>query len=256
MSELVKSGALAHARLRETYRRLAAAHDRLGSAAHCAGPLDDRQRRLVKLALAIGARSGATVGAHALGAFELGISKQALEQVALLCWTTLGAPVAVAGYSWITEAISERCEMEAGSLGSGSTPSVAENENAQKETPMADLTGSYARIREEFPEVAAAHDRLGEAVHRAGPLDDKARRLIKLALAIGAGSQATVQAQTRKALEAGITDEELGHVALLAWTTLGVPAAVAGYSWITEVLDARRGRGGESFADSDASCKR
>lgn len=104
---------------------------------------------------------------------------------------------------------------------------------------MADLTRTYGRMREVFPEVAAAYDELGEAAHRAGPLDARARRLIKLALAIGAGSAATVQAHTRKAQLSGLSDDEIRHVALLAWTTLGAPAAVAGYAWINDVLDGR-----------------
>ncbi len=102
---------------------------------------------------------------------------------------------------------------------------------------MTDLPVPFTRIREEFPEVAAAYDALGDAVHRAGPLDDKTRQLIKLALAIGARLEGATHAHTRRALEMGISPEEIKHVVLLAATTLGFPNTVSAYTWIDDVLN-------------------
>lgn len=105
---------------------------------------------------------------------------------------------------------------------------------------MPDLPIPFTRIREEFPEVAAAYDALGDAIHRSGPLDDKTRQLIKLALAIGAGMEGASHAHARRALEMGITPAEIKHVVLLAMTTLGFPSTVAAYTWIGDILGEKR----------------
>jgi 4-carboxymuconolactone decarboxylase len=98
------------------------------------------------------------------------------------------------------------------------------------------LPAVYERFRERYPGVAAALDACGAAGDDAGPLDDRSRRLVKLGIAVGAGSEGAVRSSTRKALELGITPDELRHVAVLTITTAGFPAAIAGLGWIEEVL--------------------
>jgi AhpD family alkylhydroperoxidase len=83
-----------------------------------------------------------------------------------------------------------------------------------------------------YPDVWEAYEKLGETTHEAGPLDEKTRKLVKLGIAIGARLEGAVSSHTKRALEAGITEEELLHVALLAITTIGFPGAVAGMTWI------------------------
>lgn len=96
----------------------------------------------------------------------------------------------------------------------------------------------YTRFREAYPEVAGALDRLGAATEAAGPLDARTQRLVKLGIAIGGLAEGAVRSNVRKALEAGVTPEEVRQVALLAIATRGFPAAIAGLSWIDEVLAA------------------
>jgi len=98
------------------------------------------------------------------------------------------------------------------------------------------LPGVYLRFRSGYPNVAAALDVLGETVDGAGPLDERTARLVKLGLAIGGAAEGAVRSNARKALAAGATVEEVRHVALLAVTTCGFPAAIAGIGWIDEVL--------------------
>ncbi len=98
----------------------------------------------------------------------------------------------------------------------------------------------YADYRERFPEVAAAMDGLGKATGAAGPIDDRTQRLVKLGLAIGAVAEGAVRSNARKALDLGVSPEELRHVAMLAITTCGLPTAIAGLQWVEEVLAARR----------------
>lgn len=102
---------------------------------------------------------------------------------------------------------------------------------------MSKLPTAYQRIRAEFPDVAASYDALGDAAHNAGPLDDKTRQLVKLSLAVGAQLEGATHAHVRRALEMGISAEEIRHVAILALTTLGFPVTVKAYTWVNDILD-------------------
>ncbi|HET7486365.1 MAG TPA: carboxymuconolactone decarboxylase family protein [Acidimicrobiales bacterium] len=93
----------------------------------------------------------------------------------------------------------------------------------------------YQSVSGRYPEVVAALGQVARAAEAAGPLDERSRRLVKLAASIGAGAQGAVRSSARKALEAGATSDELHQVALLAITTCGFPAAVASIGWIDEV---------------------
>ena len=97
-------------------------------------------------------------------------------------------------------------------------------------------------IAHEHPDVWDAYNRLGEATEKAGPLDDRIIRLVKLALAIGAGRQGQVHSHARRALKLGVTPAELRQVALLAIPSLGWSAGVAALSWINDVVDAHTGQ--------------
>jgi alkylhydroperoxidase/carboxymuconolactone decarboxylase family protein YurZ len=97
----------------------------------------------------------------------------------------------------------------------------------------------YTWFRGQYPDVARALDALGAAGDAAGPLDDRTRRLVKLAIAVGAGAEGAVRSNARRALAAGATQEEVRQVALLAISTRGFPAAIAGLGWIEEVLNTR-----------------
>ncbi len=100
------------------------------------------------------------------------------------------------------------------------------------------LPNVYVRFRDSFPDVATALDGLGEAADGAGPLEERHVRLVKLGIAIGCSSEGSVRSNARKALAAGATPDELRHVAVLAFTTCGFPAGIAGLGWIDEVLNA------------------
>lgn len=81
----------------------------------------------------------------------------------------------------------------------------------------------------------AALQQLGTALGEAGPLDGHTKRLVHLAIAIGANSRGAVHSHCRRGLAEGLSAAELEHVALLAATTLGWPQAVKGLTWIKDV---------------------
>jgi alkylhydroperoxidase/carboxymuconolactone decarboxylase family protein YurZ len=87
-----------------------------------------------------------------------------------------------------------------------------------------------------YPGVWEAYNRLGKAAAEAGPLDARTERLVKLALAVGAGLEGAVHSHTRRGLAAGLSQAELEHVAVLAITTVGWPTALAAFSWLDEIF--------------------
>ena len=87
-----------------------------------------------------------------------------------------------------------------------------------------------------FPALSKAWEAMGAAARDDGTLDDRECRLVKLGLAIGAQRQGAVQAAVRQALAAGISAEDVEQTAALAASTIGVPGAVAAWSWIRAAL--------------------
>jgi len=98
------------------------------------------------------------------------------------------------------------------------------------------LPDSVSSFEKKHSAVWEAFAKLGEACHETGPLDEKARRLVKLALAIALRQEGAVHSAARNALKSGVTTEEMEHVAILAITTIGWPAAHAAMTWIDDDL--------------------
>jgi alkylhydroperoxidase/carboxymuconolactone decarboxylase family protein YurZ len=75
----------------------------LGAATGAAGPLSEREQRLVNLALAIGGDSEGATHSHTRRAVAEGLSAEELDHVAFLAITTLGWPQAIRGLSWMRD---------------------------------------------------------------------------------------------------------------------------------------------------------
>lgn len=88
------------------------------------------------------------------------------------------------------------------------------------------------QIRTQHPEIWQAFSKLANVCHDAGPLEEKTRRLVKLAIAVGAGTEGGTHSAVRHAAEAGVTAQEMEHVVLLSITTIGLPAAGRALTWI------------------------
>ncbi|MGH9940943.1 MAG: carboxymuconolactone decarboxylase family protein [Pyrinomonadaceae bacterium] len=100
----------------------------------------------------------------------------------------------------------------------------------------AKLPPPVEEFRKDYPEVWRAFTQLGDRCHEAGPLDERTRRLVKLALAIGAGLEGATHSALRQALAAGLMPEEIKHAAILGVTTLGLPATMRALTWIGDGL--------------------
>lgn len=75
----------------------------LGAEIGNAGPLSEREQRLVNLALAIGGDSEGATHSHARRAVAEGLSAEDLDHVAFLAITTLGWPQAIRGLTWLRD---------------------------------------------------------------------------------------------------------------------------------------------------------
>jgi AhpD family alkylhydroperoxidase len=101
---------------------------------------------------------------------------------------------------------------------------------------MSKIPKRYKEFMDNYPAVGDAYEKMGEAVHQTGPLDEKTRALIKLAVSAGARLEGAVHSHARKALNAGCTKEEIRHVALLSLPTIGFPSMMAALSWIDDII--------------------
>jgi alkylhydroperoxidase/carboxymuconolactone decarboxylase family protein YurZ len=106
------------------------------------------------------------------------------------------------------------------------------------ESPDVPLPETANDVARQQPELWAAFQRLGEAASRAGPLDDRTRRLVHLAYAIATDSHGATHSHARRALADGLSAEEPDHVAFLAVTTLGWSGAIRGLTWVRDVTRA------------------
>jgi alkylhydroperoxidase/carboxymuconolactone decarboxylase family protein YurZ len=92
---------------------------------------------------------------------------------------------------------------------------------------------TYEAFVKRYPKLGQAWDAIHEAGEE-GPLDARTARLVKLAVAIGALREGAIHSGVRKARAIGITTHEIEQVIALAAGTLGLPATVAVYSWVTD----------------------
>lgn len=102
---------------------------------------------------------------------------------------------------------------------------------------MSDLPKHFKEFTENYSDVAEAYEKLGTAVHAAGPIDEKTRALIKLAISVGARMEGAVHSHTRKALDAGCTKDEIKQAVLLALPTLGLPNMMASMTWVKDIIE-------------------
>ena len=106
---------------------------------------------------------------------------------------------------------------------------------SDKTTDTSKPPKTYDSFVTDFPKLGQAWDLMREAEEQ-GPFDARMVRLLKLAIAVGAAKEGAVHSCVRKALKAGCSHAEIKHVAAIAASTIGLPPAVAAYSWIVDQL--------------------
>ena len=96
---------------------------------------------------------------------------------------------------------------------------------------MKDLHKIYTIFKKDFPGINAGHEALGEKIHKeSGPLPEKSRWLIKIAISGASRHPLALETHIKKAREAGATEAEIKHALLLLIQTVGFPTFMEAYS--------------------------
>lgn len=94
----------------------------------------------------------------------------------------------------------------------------------------------YEQFVKKYPQVAGKYEELGDAVHGLGPLNDRDRALIKLAISGSHLYNSAFKAHIRKAVASGITRDEIEHLVLLFLPTVGFPSMMAAMGILDEQM--------------------
>jgi alkylhydroperoxidase/carboxymuconolactone decarboxylase family protein YurZ len=87
-------------RIAREYPEIWRAYQQLGAACGDAGPLDTKTRHLLKIAVAMTARSEGATHSHVRRALADGLTAEEIRHAALLLAPTVGFPQAVAALTW------------------------------------------------------------------------------------------------------------------------------------------------------------
>ena len=78
-------------------------------------------------------------------------------------------------------------------------------------------------------DIASAYEDFGKLVHtKGGPLDEKSRWLIKVAVSTASSHELALRTHIQKALKSGCTPAEIEHSILLTASTTGFPTMMTG----------------------------
>jgi alkylhydroperoxidase/carboxymuconolactone decarboxylase family protein YurZ len=102
------------------------------------------------------------------------------------------------------------------------------------------LPASVRSLQKFHPDLWKSFQSLGEQCHKAGPLDERVRRIVKVAISAAAQSEGAVHSAVRNARAAGVSADEIRHAILLSLTTIGFPRTMAALSWAEDLLGGRR----------------
>src|SRR6266545_7567158 len=96
------------------------------------------------------------------------------------------------------------------------------------------LPENFLRFKKAHPAIYEAFEELGRRLHETGTLSERERRLVKLGIAIGLGTEGGVHSAVRFARAGGCSKEDVSHAVRLAITTIGWPRALAAMSWVED----------------------
>jgi alkylhydroperoxidase/carboxymuconolactone decarboxylase family protein YurZ len=96
---------------------------------------------------------------------------------------------------------------------------------------MEDIHKIFTKFKKEFPRVYSDHEALGKEIHEnSGPLPEKIRWLIKIAISGASQHPIALETHFMKAKQAGVSDDEIKHALLLLIQTTGFPTFMEAYS--------------------------
>ena len=96
---------------------------------------------------------------------------------------------------------------------------------------MKDIHDVFSKFKEEYPNVYADHEDLGIEIHqKSGPLSEKTRWLLKIAISGASRHHSALETHIAKGKDAGLTDDEIKHSLLLLIQTTGFPTFMEAYA--------------------------
>jgi len=96
---------------------------------------------------------------------------------------------------------------------------------------MQDMHEVFTMFKNEFPSINDAHEALGREIHdKGGPLPEKCRWLIKVAVSAASNHGRALETHIARARQAGATAAEIMHALLLIVQTTGFPTFMEAYS--------------------------
>jgi 4-carboxymuconolactone decarboxylase len=107
---------------------------------------------------------------------------------------------------------------------------------------MGNKPGFYVSLTKKHPQYVAAVEALGHAVRESGPLDSKLLHLVQLAAAAAIRSEGAVHSHTRRAIEEGVSPDEIRHAVIALTSTIGFPNVTAALSWCEDVFRAAKSK--------------
>lgn len=97
---------------------------------------------------------------------------------------------------------------------------------------------NFKYFMENHSEIYDAYETYGKLVHeKGGPLEDKTRWLVKIALSTSSQYQYALRTHILKAIKASCTKEEIEHVILLTAPTCGFPTMMEGMLVLRDVIE-------------------
>jgi len=96
---------------------------------------------------------------------------------------------------------------------------------------MKDVHKIFTTFKKDFPDICKKHEALGKDIHeKSGPLPEKTRWLIKVAISGASGHLLALETHIVRAREAGATEDEIKQALLLLIQTTGFPTFMEAYT--------------------------
>jgi 4-carboxymuconolactone decarboxylase len=100
--------------------------------------------------------------------------------------------------------------------------------NRNKGIKMKDKKENFKYFKDKHNEIFQAYEKFGQLLHeKGGPLDEKTRWLIKVAISAASQYEYALQTHIEKALAIGCTKEEIEHAILLVAPSSGFPKTMS-----------------------------
>jgi 4-carboxymuconolactone decarboxylase len=90
------------------FPKIASSYDKLAIECNEGGPLEEKERELVRLGIAIGLSAEGSVRSHTRRALDAGVSPEGVRHAVLLALTTAGFPTTIAAMKWVDEVLDKQ----------------------------------------------------------------------------------------------------------------------------------------------------